>query len=100
LLISGLLLTLALASYCAVLHYSPRLVAFVVQESIMQKAPEHADPNLVRARFQALLDAAPDDDTRMQTVLAMSQQLEKVQKLNDLELEQLLGKGTGFPPTR
>jgi len=95
--ITGLLLALGLASYHALRHYSPALVAFVVEESLAQKAPEGADPAALRSRFRAWADSAPGDDARMELLLELSQHLEKVQRLNELELEQLLGKGTGSP---
>ncbi len=97
--ILGLLATLTLASYAALRHYSPALVAYVVEQTLIQKAPDNVDPSEVRARFGAWLETIPQGSARLERLFALSQQLEKVQKLRTAELNRLLTQETGSLPT-
>ncbi len=94
---TGMIFLLALSCYAALRKYSPALVAFVVEETLVRKAPDNADPGRVRSRFQRLISGCPDDAARLRMLLAVSQSLEKVQKLSELQLEQLLDKETEPP---
>ncbi|HYK88740.1 MAG TPA: hypothetical protein VE398_08220 [Acidobacteriota bacterium] len=88
--VAGLLGILALGLYLTGRIYSPSLVTYVVEESLIQKAPPGTDPNLIRRDLHALLDAIPDRDVRLSRVLAISQYVEKVQTLTPQELKRLL----------
>jgi len=80
---------LFLAVYLTAKYYSPTLVAHVVKQALMEKAPVDMSPILVGERFEKLLAAIPSDD-KLEKMLALSNYLEKVQKLTPAELERLL----------
>jgi len=89
---------LVLAFFCAygvARRYSFELVAYVVEEALMQKAPEGIPQDQVRSRFERYLEAGPADQ-KMNKLLALSNYLEKVQKLTAAELDRLLAGG-GIP---
>ena len=100
LLILSVLAAVAVGSYAALRHYSPSLVGYVVEQTLLQKAPPGSDPLAIGRSYQAWLGGFEDPNVRLERLFAMSQQLEKVQKLSDLELNQLLKKETGSPPIR
>jgi hypothetical protein len=96
----GILALLFLAAYGAAKAYSPAIVAYVVEQALVQKAPEGMSPILVRERFQALLASTPGE-LKMLKLLALSNYLEKVQKLTPAELNRLLrpdGTAAGTKP--
>ena len=82
----------ALALYLASSYYSASLTAYVVEQALLQKLPQEADPALVRSRFQEVLDSVPDRKARLRKLLSMSQFLERRQLLTPLELDELLRK--------
>ena len=88
--IVGVLISLALAVYCAGVYYSPALIVYVVEQSLIEKAPAGADQVLLRTRLQALLASIPNKNEKLARMLVMSQNLEKVQTLTRQELDQLL----------
>lgn len=74
-------------------HYSPALVAYVVEQTLTEKAPEGMSSEAVRKRFEAVMfSAAPKD--KMLKLMSLSNYLEKVQKLTPNELDELLGPAT------
>jgi hypothetical protein len=81
---------LACGAYATARIYSATLVAYVVEESLIQKAPDGADAGLIRARFQGLVHSLPDRRSRLQRLMEMSQVLEKVQRLDPAGVERLL----------
>ncbi len=81
---------IALAVYGTARYYRHPLVVYVVEQSLIQKAPPGTDPTLIREHLRALLASIPDPDTRFARVLAISQEIEKLQALTPKELEQLL----------
>ena len=81
----------ALACYVTARHYSAGIVLYVVEQSLVQKAPPGTDPALLRERFHALLSGAPGPKARMEELLRISEALEKVQRLTPEELGELLG---------
>ncbi len=93
--IVGVLAVIALAVYGAARHYRHTLVIYVVEQSLMQKAPPGSDPALLAMRLRALLASIPDNNERFAKVLAISQEIEKVQTLTPQELEQLLSVTSG-----
>ncbi len=70
-------------------HFSPAVVTYVVQEALIQKAPEGVSPAVVRERFEALLQAMPPEQ-KLIKMLDLSNYLEKVQKLTSAEMDQLM----------
>ena len=85
----------ALASYATARHYSPALVVYVVEQSLIQKAPLGIDPALLHERLHQLLSGAPDPKAQMGELLRISVYLEKVQRLTPEELDELLELNTG-----
>ena len=82
-----------LGAYWIGRRYSPTIVAYVVEEALIQKAPDEVGPEQAKRRFQAWLDASKPEDKLMK-LLDLSKYLEKMQKLSVLELEQLLEEGS------
>ncbi len=91
----GLLLAIASVSYGAAKYYSPSLVAYVVEQTLIQKAPSGTDPVLLKSRLSAFLSAAPDKRLKMERLLGISAYLEKVQSLTPAELDDLLAIAPG-----
>jgi hypothetical protein len=89
-LVIASLFAVALVLYGAAKHYAPSLVLFVVEQSLMQKAPSGINPSSIHERFRARIAAAPDRNTQMQRLLQISQYLEKVQHLTFEQLDKLL----------
>lgn len=89
-LVLGSLLVIAVIFYGAAKYYSPSLVFYVVEQSLLQKTPSGLNPNSLRARFHASISAAPDKNSKMERLLRISEYLEKVQRLSFAELNQLL----------
>jgi hypothetical protein len=77
-------------AYAVTRIYSSILVTYVVEESLIQKAPDGADTGQIRARFQGLVHTIPDRGTRLRRLMEMSQVLEKVQRLDRDGVERLL----------
>jgi hypothetical protein len=97
LLVIMTLALVALCAYGAASYYSPSMVAFVVEQALLQKLPDDADPGICRRRFQGLISGLPDKKAQLARLLEMSQQIEKVQKLSRLELETLLSLDSRVP---
>ncbi len=93
----GLLLAIASVSYGAARYYSPFLVAYVVEQTLIQKAPSGTDPVLLKSRLHILLSAAPNKQLKMERLLGISAYLEKVQSLTSAELDNLLPIAPGHP---
>jgi hypothetical protein len=79
--------------YGAASYYSPSLVLHVVEQTLIQKAPEGVNPVWTRERLHTLLAAAPDQSARMAKLMHISERLEKVQTLTPEELDSLLTTG-------
>jgi hypothetical protein len=101
LIVAGLLTCFALAVLAAAKHYSVPLIAYVVEEALVQKLPAGTDPPVVRQKFQALIAALPDRQLKLEKLLYMSQYLEKLQTIDRQELEWLLTQNpAGLPAGR
>jgi hypothetical protein len=96
LIVVMILALLALGAYGTASYYSTALIAYVVEQALMQKLPDGADPELFHSRLQSTLAGMPDQ-AKMTKLLQMSQYMEKVQKLSQVELEALLA-GNDLPP--
>ena len=92
LIVIAILTAMGLAIYGITKYYSASLVAFVVEQALLQKLPPGVDPALVRTQFRSLLSGLPDRRARLEKLLFMSQYLERLQRLTVRELEELLGK--------
>ncbi len=89
-LVVGSLFAIASVLYGAAKYYSPSLVFYVVEQSLMQKTPSAINTSLLHERFRARVFSAPDKDSRMERLLRISESLEKVQYLTFQQLEELL----------
>jgi hypothetical protein len=85
----GFMAALFLLVYGTGRHYSPWIVGYVVEEALVQKAPEGMSPTAARKRFEAVMAATRTQD-KMLKLLMLSNYLEKVQKLTPAELDELL----------
>jgi hypothetical protein len=85
----GFMAALFLLVYGIGRYYSPWIVGYVVEEALVQKAPEGMNPAAVRKRFEAVMAVTRTQD-KMSRLLTLSNYLEKVQKLTPTELEELL----------
>ncbi len=71
-------------------YYSSSLVLYVVEQTLIQKAPEGSNPVLLRKRLHDLLASIPAKNEKMSRLLQISKQLEKVQSLRPADLNNLL----------
>lgn len=81
---------LAVVIYALMHYYSPRLVAYVVEQTLIQKAPAGVGAEGVRRRLRAVLARLPDDKIRLHRLLQISQAIEKHSRLDSAQLELLL----------
>ncbi len=88
--IMAVLGAVALAAYGTARYYRHSLVIWVVEQSLLQKAPAGTNPAVLTRRFRALFAALPNRDARFARALAISQEIEKLQILTPQELEHLL----------
>lgn len=95
--VMGLLAFAALAIYGMGRYYSPTLMAYVVEQTLAEKSPPGTDPAMLRSRFEALISASPSREAKLETLLRLSQYLEKVQELTRPELEMLLHESRRGP---
>jgi hypothetical protein len=79
--------------YGAGRHYSSSLIQYVVEQSLIQKAPAGTDPVDLEKRLEALVSGAPDQNAKMRILLRTSEYLEKVQSLTREDLDKLLAPG-------
>jgi hypothetical protein len=83
-------LILVLSVYGTVKLYSPSLIFYVVEQTLIQKAPPGTDPALLHERLQLLVSASPNPEARMEELFRISAYLEKVQTLTPEQLEFLI----------
>jgi hypothetical protein len=89
-LIVGSLFVFASVLFGAARYYSPSLVRYVVEQSLVQKAPSGIDSTTLHERFRAYISSAPDSKSRMERLIRISGYLEKVQHLTLEQLNDLL----------
>jgi hypothetical protein len=95
------LLAFASIIYGAGRHYSPALIRYVVEQSLIQKAPSGANPTYVENRMHAILSKIPDRNAQTQRLLQISEYLEKVQFLTSEDLDSLMARaGETLKPDR
>jgi len=78
-------------------HYSPALVRYVVIQTLLEKVPAGTDPAWVTARVTALADSSEGSAAGMARMMAISQQIEKIQRLTEGQMTELLGLDSGSP---
>jgi hypothetical protein len=101
LLVIVLLFAVALVFYGVAKYYSPSLIIYVVEQSLIQKAPPGMDPAVLHKRFHAHISAAPDKNSRLEELFRISAYLEKVQQLTSEQLDELLAvEGIAYSPRR
>ena len=89
-MVAAVLSGFAVALYMASGYYSAALTAYVVEQTLVQKLPQGANPALARSRLREALDSVPDRKARLRKLLSMSQFLERRQLLTPRELDELL----------
>ena len=93
----GLLILFFLLIFGIARSYSYAIVAYVVEQALLQKAPAGTSSARVQERFETVLASTPTE-SKLLKLMALSSYLEKVQKLTSTELDRLLapgGAGTG-----
>jgi len=78
LLVVVALSVLAAVIYGTARHYSEDMIHYVVEQALIQKAPEDISPAVVHRQLEAYLAVEPN--TRTQKLLALSARLEKTRK--------------------
>lgn len=96
------MIVIAVGAYLAAKLCAGSIVTCVVEETLIQKAPPGADPQLLRLRLQSRLAACPDRTSRLQRLMEIAQTLERTQRLTPDQLESVLkicpGGSTGGKP--
>ena len=87
----GLAMALAAGAYAAAKLASASIVAYVVEETLIQKSPPGIDPVWVRRRFHNLLSRVSSRAVRLERLMEIAQVLEKSQRLSPADVERLLG---------
>jgi hypothetical protein len=99
-----MVLLILIASFLALYglgrHYSPALVRYVVLQALLEKAPAGTDPAWVTARVTALSNPSAGEAAGMARMMAISQQLEKMQRLTEEQMTELLGPDADRPSGR
>ena len=84
------LLAMASVFYGVARYYSPSLILYIVEQSLIQKAPSGTDMIRLRAHLHEVLSATPGQKAKMEKLLRISEYLEKVQILTPEELDRLM----------
>lgn len=96
-LILGLMGVAAVGVYLTAKLYAGSIVAYVVEETLIQKAPPGVDPRLLRTRLESRLAACPDRTARLRRLMEIAQTLERTQRLTPGQLENVLKGCPGSP---
>jgi hypothetical protein len=83
---------IAAGLYRSAQFYSAPLIYFVVEQSLMQKAPEGANVSLLQERFRQHIFAMTDKKLQNDRLLSISASLEKAQHLTIKQMDELLGE--------
>jgi len=87
------LAAIAAGAYSLALHYSPLIVYLVVEETLIQKAPDGIPGSEIERRLRSYLETATNGSSRLQKMIVLSHHLEKTQKLRKEDLERILEGG-------
>ncbi len=88
-IVAAALMLIASILYGAGRYCSPSLIQYVVEQSLIQKAPPATDAVYIQKRLRAVLSSMPDKRARMQKLLRISEFLEKIQSMTPEELDRL-----------
>jgi hypothetical protein len=89
----GSLVVLVSVLYGAAKHYSPSLVLYVVEQSLIQKAPPGNNLPCLHQRLRTYISAAPDKNSQMEKLFRISEYLERVQHVSFEQIDELLAVG-------
>jgi len=89
-MVVGALLASAFILYGTAKFFSPALILYVVEQSLIQKAPADINTGQLHKKLHALLDEDPDQNAKLKRLLQISGYLEKVQHMTSEELNGLL----------
>lgn len=90
----GIITALSGILYGTVKLNSVNLAEYVVEKTLVQKAPEGTDPAGIHERLEELLAMAPNRQARLELLFRISGQLEKVQELSSQAVEEVLEAGS------
>ncbi len=85
----GVLAVVFLAIDGAARYYAPVIVAYVVEQSLVQKAPSGMRASEVKERFKAAM-ATVGPEGKLLKLFEISNYLEKLQKLTPEDMDRLL----------
>jgi hypothetical protein len=88
--IMGIVLVIVLILYGTAKMYSYILVEYVVEKTLIQKAPAGTDAAEVHRLLEELLASIPDKSAKTNLLFGISGELEKVQVLSPRALQELL----------
>jgi hypothetical protein len=88
----AVLLAFASALYGAGRHYSFYIIRYVVEQSLVQKAPAGTNPADIQKDLNTLLSSFPDQETKTRRLLQISEYVEKTQFLTSGDLNGLLAR--------
>jgi hypothetical protein len=71
-------------------YKSTYLVEFIVERTLIQKAPSGTDPARVRDRLRVLIEGMPDRKSKTDLLFRIAGELEKVQALTLQGISQIL----------
>ena len=97
LLVTTIIAAIAVSAYLTARIYSEELIAYVVEQALIQKLPPGSDPLEARDRLRLMISAIPDRDSKVERLVTLSQYLEKLQRLTPQELDRLLRKDSSSP---
>ena len=88
--VMGIVVGFFLVFYGTAKYNSHLLVEYVVERTLVQKAPAGTDPDKIRRHLQELLAAASDRHAKTELLFRISRDLEKVQVLSSPALVELM----------
>lgn len=94
-----IILVLGVVSYALARSFAPAIIEYVVEETLVQKAPHGVDPAVVRTRLAAALAGRADGNARLESLLEVARSLEKYQRLTPQEFDRLTNNWN-FPDPR
>ncbi|MEJ2110959.1 MAG: hypothetical protein P8Z37_13815 [Acidobacteriota bacterium] len=89
-LVVGVIVCFFLILYSTAKLNSQLLIQYVVEQTLIQKAPSGTQPDEIRRRFRKLLASVPNKRERTNLLFQISRDLEKVQELTPEAFDVLL----------
>jgi hypothetical protein len=93
----AVLAAISAGAYGLALHFSPHIIYRVIEETLVQKAPDGVTRSEIEKGLRSHLEATADGSSRLEKLLVLSHRLEKTQKLRVEDLERILGGGWTKP---